>query len=388
MALMGIDIGSTNVKCVIVDSQGKVLGLSKMRSPTGILDIQNLQTCVSALCRDALASAGPCKIEGMAVASVGCGAIYLDKNLMQLKIEDPGYIDPLQGISEREYMNISGYPKHYSSGGMVLARAMHAGTTCDICHFLSVVDYINFYLTGVMKRELSTASSMQLLDKQSGGDWQEFFEAYKIDAKVLPEICKSGEYIGKLTAKDCGLPVGTPVFAGGHDYLCAAYAAGCYKQGDIINVLGTYEMTAAFFEAPQKNFDEANILSFMDHHTFPGRYTITAEHLGPGNNPKPQAISEANQKSATAISYLQSKISNKNTRIKVVGGGTNSPFWLQDKANTLNQDLIIPKIKEATATGAALLAGYGCKIYQSHKEATQVYEGKEEIIKSKDEIKR
>jgi len=267
--------------------------------------------------------------------------------------------------------------------------------------FFSLVDYVNFYLTGVKRRELSVASSMTFQDKINGTDWHDFIETNNIDVSILPPVCRSGDYIGGLTAQaaqDCGLPEDTPIFAGGHDYLCASFAAGCVNQGDVINVLGTFEMLATFFNTHQKNFYNAGIQSFMDCHVYPGKFSVTTEQYGLGYqlkddlplgprfemlemNPKKEPelakeINELNKKSAESFSYLQHIAGDANPlkNIKAVGGGSSSRFWLQDKANVLGLTVTAPRITEATAAGAALLAGYGCGIFKSYEEASRIYE--------------
>jgi xylulokinase len=54
---------------------------------------------------------------------------------------------------------------------------------------------------------------------------------------------------------------------------------------------------------------------------------------------------------------------------RVTGGGARSDAWLQIKADILGRPLVRPKITEAGALGAAILAGVGCGVYHSAEEA-------------------
>ncbi|MCL2420914.1 MAG: FGGY-family carbohydrate kinase [Defluviitaleaceae bacterium] len=414
-AILGLDIGNTNVKGIIIDAQGAVLGLSKMpatamRAADGSIDAGKLTACMAKLCRETVQKAGDCKIKGLAVAGMGCGGIYLDAQDRPLSLPAIGnHIDLMPHLSQQEYMNICGYNKGYADSGMILAQLARSQPDYvkKIRCFFSLVDYINFYLTGVKKRELSIAGSMTFQDKTKGTDWFDFIEANGIDMDILPPACRSGDYLGCLTAsaaKDCGLPADTPVFAGGHDYLCAAFAAGCVNEGDVINVLGTYEMLATFFNTPQKNFYDPGLQSFMDYHTYPGRYTITAEQYGIGfhlkddiplgarfekleKNPQDEpelakVIKNQNKRFVDCFKYLQHMAGDDKPlrNIKAVGGGSRSRFWLQDKANVLGLTVTVPRITEATATGAALLAGYGCGLFKSYEAASRLYENVEADI--------
>jgi len=412
-ALLGIDIGSTNVKSIIIDTTGKVLALAKMPTRNfAHLEKEGqctLSTCVAQLCKDIMNNAPNCVIKAMAVSCVGSGGIFLDENNAKFylpKIEKN--LDPAPHISEKDFINTCGYPRQGAGAGYTLAMLMaeQPEQAQKVKTFLSVGDYINFILTGVKRREISTASSLTFRDKHKGEDWKAFIDASKIDASILPPICQSGEFIGELTAgaaKMCGLPQGTPVFSGGHDYLCGAFAAGCAGEGDVINVLGTYEMTATFFSKPKKDFYNHNFFCFMDNHTYPGSFTITTEHLGVkyiqehypsldtgditleqrfiqlDKNPNTQdtlkkALAEINKKSVKAIEYLRGVAGDMPLCIKVIGGGSHSHYWLQSKANAIGATLTVPRITEASATGAALLAGCGAGVFKSYKEALHLYD--------------
>lgn len=52
------------------------------------------------------------------------------------------------------------------------------------------------------------------------------------------------------------------------------------------------------------------------------------------------------------------------TEIIFAGGASKSPLWCQILADALNLPVKVPAVKEATALGAAILAGYGVGIYE------------------------
>jgi xylulokinase len=53
----------------------------------------------------------------------------------------------------------------------------------------------------------------------------------------------------------------------------------------------------------------------------------------------------------------------------VVGGGARSAFWLQILADVLNVPLLVPRVIESGALGAALVAGVGVGLYPSTRQA-------------------
>jgi xylulokinase len=54
------------------------------------------------------------------------------------------------------------------------------------------------------------------------------------------------------------------------------------------------------------------------------------------------------------------------TDFRAVGGGSKSDAWLQTTVDILQRPLIRPKITEAGALGAAIIAGVGCGAFQSY----------------------
>ena len=57
--------------------------------------------------------------------------------------------------------------------------------------------------------------------------------------------------------------------------------------------------------------------------------------------------------------------------ITFAGGSSNSPLWSQIVADTLGVRVKTPVVKEATALGAALLAGVGSGLYDNLEEAVE-----------------
>ena len=56
-------------------------------------------------------------------------------------------------------------------------------------------------------------------------------------------------------------------------------------------------------------------------------------------------------------------------KIILVGGGSKNSVWQQIKSDVFNLPLVIPRNTEATALGAAVLAGIGCGLYKDQQDA-------------------
>ncbi len=64
------------------------------------------------------------------------------------------------------------------------------------------------------------------------------------------------------------------------------------------------------------------------------------------------------------LKALEKGAEKKAENIVAIGGGTRNAFWMQNKANVSGRSVITLEIEEATALGAAMLAGVGVGVYQ------------------------
>ena len=64
----------------------------------------------------------------------------------------------------------------------------------------------------------------------------------------------------------------------------------------------------------------------------------------------------------------ESTVGARPSEVIFAGGASKSPLWSQILADGLNMPVRVPVVKEATALGAAILAGYGVGTYPSIAE--------------------
>jgi xylulokinase len=114
--------------------------------------------------------------------------------------------------------------------------------------FLVPKDFVNLRLCGELATDPSEASGTFLADAETGRWSAELIAALGVDAALLPPQAGSGEVIGTVrpdVAGQTGLPVGTPVAAGGGDMLCQLLAAGVTMPGRTAEVAGTAAIVAS-----------------------------------------------------------------------------------------------------------------------------------------------
>ena len=71
------------------------------------------------------------------------------------------------------------------------------------------------------------------------------------------------------------------------------------------------------------------------------------------------------------LKALEMGAGQKAEKITAIGGGVRNEFWMQNKADISGRPVDIPEIDEATALGAAMLAGTGVGVYSNLEEAAQ-----------------
>ena len=71
------------------------------------------------------------------------------------------------------------------------------------------------------------------------------------------------------------------------------------------------------------------------------------------------------------VSLVKEATGNEPKEVVFAGGASKSPVWCQILSDVLGLPVRTPVVKEATALGAAILAGYGVKIYGSIEEASK-----------------
>ncbi|TFG14685.1 MAG: hypothetical protein EU535_03005 [Promethearchaeota archaeon] len=108
--------------------------------------------------------------------------------------------------------------------------------------FLVPKDYVNFKLTGIAATDPSEGSGTYLWDCEREQYSEEMAKLLDIDVSKFPPVFKSYEIIGKVTkeaSEKTEIPEGTPVVAGGGDFVVSLLGLGLVEPGTAIDMTGT-----------------------------------------------------------------------------------------------------------------------------------------------------
>jgi xylulokinase len=262
---------------------------------------------------------------------------------------------------------------------------------------------------------------------------EELCETTKIPIDKMATIVDSGTTIGEITsdaAKSTGLRKGTPVIMGSGDQQCSALGMGVIESGLVKATTGTgtfvithldefmgetfgmycnpsalpgkwilegvipgtgltykwyrdqycesemalaaqterdaYQIIEASAASVPAGSDGLVIFPFMAYNLgifFHLGFQHTKAHVA-------RAILEANGYGIKFyLQMMEGILDIEFNELRIDGGGANSPLWRQIQADCAEKPVVLPRIKDSTVIGAAMLGTVGTGIYGSYKEA-------------------
>ncbi len=135
---------------------------------------------------------------------------------------------------------------------------------------LGSYDLMAFRLTGERGVEINWALESGLYDQETATWGADLVEASGADPSLLPPIRRPDEVTGRVTedaAAATGLRAGTPVVAGSADHVASAFAAGIVEEGDLLVKLGGAGDVLLATEEPL-----VDPRLYLDFHLIPERY--------------------------------------------------------------------------------------------------------------------
>jgi xylulokinase len=248
--LLGIDIGTSSCKVILIDSQGNTVASSSTEYPLitprpGFIE-QAPKTIVKAVIKavsEAIESSRKhlkqnVEIHGISIDSPRDSMIPVDHNCESLHNcitwmdqRSIKQVDELkQELSEDEVRRITGHgieaafwiPK-------ILWLKENSPTIFERTRmYLNPASYLLFNLTGLTTIHISAASRTMLIDRENLKWSERMCEIAGINPDMLPPTTKSLETIGETqcTGRDMGLAQGIPVVAANSDDHCTAVGIG------------------------------------------------------------------------------------------------------------------------------------------------------------------
>jgi len=299
--LIGIDLGTQSVKTAVLDDEGRVRAVAQAEYPILTPRVgwaeQEPQAWWRATCRatsQALAAAG---VADAGVAAVGLsgqmhGTVCIDRQGLPVR---PAVIwaDGRSGAEAEEIVAALGRERLARLTANPLAPGFMAATVRWLrrhepqtlertAALLLPKDYIRLRLTRHVGTDVTDAASTLLFDVARRRWSPEMAKAVGIGEHLLPRVHESREVCGTVTrhaARDSGIPLHTPVVAGGGDQPVSAVGNGVLEPGVLLATVGTGGQL--FTPLAEPSYDpELRTHTFC--HAVPGRWYIMGAMLSAG----------------------------------------------------------------------------------------------------------
>ena len=261
--LLGIDLGTTNVKAILIDENGRFIA-SASRSNQCIFPGLNMveqdanlwwQNTVSIL-QEICHSAGSqiiAQIKGISVSSQTVTLLPVDSDGIPLRnaivwmdkrsTHELSYL--LETIGTEQFASIIGSTPNvcFLPNKILWYKKNEPELFNKTYKFLQASSFINYKLTGEMTIDMDQALKTQCMDIHSMSWSETIADAVGIDFhQLLPPAIKETEIIGYVSntaAQETGLAVGIPVIAGTSDATASVYATGIARPGEACESSGT-----------------------------------------------------------------------------------------------------------------------------------------------------
>ncbi len=280
---IGIDLGTSAVKLLLVSADGRILNTVTKEYPLYFphpgWSEQNpadwWNACVDGI-RELMQGFDASDVKGIGCAGQMHGLVALDENDNVIR---PAILwNDGRTQKETDYLNnvigkdvLSQRTANIAFAGFTAPKILWMKENEPelfekISKIMLPKDYINYRLTGVFATEYSDAAGMLLLDVKNKRWSEEMMRDCFVKASQLPELKESFEAAGTLSseaAKLLGLGEDVKVVAGAGDNAAAAVGTGTVGDGDCNISLGT--SGTIFISSDKFAVDSFNALHSFDH---------------------------------------------------------------------------------------------------------------------------
>ena len=254
--VIGLDVGTTCTKALVVDENGQVL--SQGSQGYGLISDgkkieQKAEDWVfaskTAICA-AIKDLKDCEIVAISLSTQGGSTVALDEN--------GDFIGNswtwMDGRSEEETACLEkklGGDYIYKTTGWRADPALDAAKIMRMKtmeqyksakKYITTLEVVNRWLTGLDAIDPTNAAMRQIYNVEQNCWDKPLLDAVGLTEEELPPVLATGSFVGGLTeeaATQTGLKAGTPVFNGAHDQYCASIGAGAVHDGDMLLSAGT-----------------------------------------------------------------------------------------------------------------------------------------------------
>lgn len=301
--LLGLDIGTSGAKALLVDEHGRVLATAMVEYPLATprplwseQDPADWWRGSQEALRQVVQQAGDTatRIVGLGLTGQMHGSVFLDHQGAVIRPallwNDQRTAAECAEITERagaaRLIEIAGNPAltGFQAPKILWLRNHEPQHFARVAQVLLPKDYIRYRLSGVFATDASDAAGTLLLDLRAR-DWSaELLASLDLPGAWFPRVYEGPDVTGYLlpeVAAQLGLPAGLPVIAGGGDNAAAAVGTGIIREGVMSSSIGTSGVL--FAHSDELAFDPHGRLHTFCH-AVPGKYHLMGVTLAAGGS--------------------------------------------------------------------------------------------------------
>jgi xylulokinase len=257
MALLGIDLGTSSVKVIVLDTQGRTLSVSKanytvMAPQPGWSesDPNEWWSAIVSAVQTAMGQVPRVEITAIGLSGQMHGVVLLDEKGLPIRAAMLWADTRAQAELEHYRMLPAPLLEHLANplvpgmaGPLLCWLADHEASSYQKARWaLQPKDWLRLRLTDKVATDKSDASATLLYDLLADSWADDIIATLSLKRRLLPPIIPSGAVAGRLSpraAEALGLPVGLPVATGAADTAAAALGTGLLVPGPIQLTLGS-----------------------------------------------------------------------------------------------------------------------------------------------------
>ena len=259
MYFIGVDLGTSAVKLLLMDEEGKIVNIVSREYPLYFPHPgwseqkpedwwEQSKEGIRELVKDVDKS----KVAGISFGGQMHGLVILDENDNVIR---PAILwNDGRTAKQTDYLNtvigkekLSEYTANIAFAGFTAPKILwvkenEPDNFAKICKIMLPKDYLAYRLSGAFVSDYSDASGMLLMDVKNKCWSKEMAEICGISLEMLPELHESFDAVGTLkpeAAAELGLPETCKVVAGAGDNAAAAVGTGTVGDGMCNVSLGT-----------------------------------------------------------------------------------------------------------------------------------------------------
>ena len=273
MPLLGIDVGTSGTRALIVANDGRMLGSgacdhTPFTSPQPGWAEQSPEDWWRATQVAVHAALAAARLDARRIAAIGLsgqmhGAVLLDAAMQVIR---PAIIWCDQRTeAECEWLNstigaesllshtCNSALTNFTLTKLLWVRTHEPEAWQRVSHVLLPKDYVRLCLSGSLAMDVTDASGTLMFDVARRRWSREILAATQIDPTLLPQAFESADVCGHVSeegASVSGLVQGTPIVAGAGDQAAGATGIGVVRPGVVSATIGTSGVVFAATDRP------------------------------------------------------------------------------------------------------------------------------------------